>query len=74
MTKEEKNFDLIHMGVRRNFSGGGQSWHFAYHSQVFDDAMQWTYRTLFAFLHHKENAQCYGSNCIQYFPPKKILH
>jgi len=27
-----------------------------------------------SFLHHKENAQCYGNSCIQCFPSKKISH
>jgi len=55
------------MGVRRNFSRGGQSRHFAYVIVVVDDAAQ-------IDLYKKENVQCYGNSCIQCFPCEKTLH
>jgi len=55
------------MGVRRNFSRGGQSRHFAYVFVVVDDATQ-------IDVYKRENVQCYGNSCIQFFPCKKNLH
>ena len=54
------------MGVRRNFSRGGQSRHFTCLFQVVGDAAQMD-------VHKKENVQCYGISCIQCFPCKKTL-
>jgi len=55
------------MGVRRNFSRGGQSRHFAYLFLVVGDVTQ-------IDVDKKENVQCYGNSCIQCFPGKKTLH
>jgi len=54
------------MGVRRNFSRGGQSRHFAYLFLVVGDVTQMD-------VSKKENVQCYGNSCIQCFPCKKTL-
>jgi len=48
------------MGVRRNFSRGGQSRHFAYLFLVVGDATQ-------IDPYKKENVQCYGNSCIRCF-------
>ena len=55
---------VISMGVRRNFSRGGQCQHFANPCQVADDAMQmYVHETpFFTRLNHKENAPCYDNS------------
>jgi len=53
------------MGVRRNFSRGGQSRHFVSLFQCVSDATQMDV--------HKKNVQCYGNSSIQCFPCKKTL-
>ena len=55
------------MGVRRNFSKGEQSRHFAYLFQVVGDATQMD-------VYKKENVQRYGNSCIQCFLCKITLH
>jgi len=51
------------MGVRRNFSRGGQPRHFVCPFQLADDAMQMdVHRTLRPLLHHQEKAPSYGSS------------
>jgi len=50
------------MGVRRNFSRGGQSRHFAYLFQAVGNANG----------RIQKNVQRYGSGCIHGFPCKKL--
>jgi len=51
------------MGIRRNFSRGGQTRHFAYPFHFADDAMQMhVHKTLYPFYTITKMCPCYGSS------------